>query len=283
MKKILLFLAPILLAIVVFLVVMFFLDQNSKKGALQITSIPKSKVYLNGKLIGETPLCKCDGSEMLQPGQYTIRLLADEGDFIPYEEKVTIAPSVLTVLDRTFGKGGFAQGKTITLTKLNDNNAIELLVISFPQDAEIFVDNNLLGTTPFSHKTLTKSDHELKLVKAGYQEKIIRIRTVSGYKLTVVASLGVLPDLGVIQASGSASEVASSSALPSVVKVTILQTPTTDNHLNVRESPSLSGKIIGKVFTDETFDFIEEKDGWFSIKLKDGKTGWVSNQYAKKQ
>ncbi len=285
-KKILFFVAPFLLAIIVFSGFVFYLSQNSQKGALQITAVPKSKIYLDNKLIGETPLCKCDGSDMLTTGQYTLKLVpmsneTTQGDFSPYEEKITIGSSVLTVIDKMFGKGAFGEEKTITLSKLADGKAVELVVISFPQDVQVFLDNTELGKTPLSSKILTASDHELRLVKEGYKEKTIRIRTVSGYKLTVVATLGVLPDLGVTQASGSAQEVASPSALPSVVKVTILNTPT--GFLRVRESNSLESAEIARVNPGDTFDFIEEKDGWFEIKLKDEKVGWVSNQYAKKQ
>ncbi len=281
MKKILLFVAPFVLAVVVFSGVVYYLSQNSQKGALQVTAVPKSKVYVDNKLIGETPLCKCEGSDMVTTGQYTLKLVADEGDFPAYEEKITIGASVLTVIDKTFGKGAFGEEKTITLTKLADEKAVELVVVSFPQDAQVFLDNTELGKTPLSSKILTASDHELRLVKEGYKEKTIRIRTVSGYKLTVVATLGVLPDLNTTQASGSAQQVASPSALPSVVHVVILSTPT--GFLRVRESNSLAAAEIAKVNPGDSFDFVEEKDGWFSIKLQDGKVGWVSNSYAKKQ
>ncbi|MBU3978106.1 SH3 domain-containing protein, partial [Patescibacteria group bacterium] len=33
----------------------------------------------------------------------------------------------------------------------------------------------------------------------------------------------------------------------------------------------------------DTFLLIGEQTGWLEIKLPDGRTGWVSNQYAKKQ
>ncbi len=280
MKKILLFGSPFVLAVVVFSAVVYYLSQNSQKGALQVTAIPKSKVYLDNKLIGETPLCKCEGSDMLPTRQYTLKLVP-EGDFPPYEEKITIGSSVLTVIDKTFGKGAFGEEKTITLSKLADAKAVELVVVSFPQDVQIFVDNTELGKTPLSNKILTASDHELRLVKEGYKEKTIRIRTVSGYKLTVIATLGVLPNLDTPLSSASAQLVATQSAMPTVVKVTILQTPT--GFLRVRESGSLNAAEIARVNPGDSFDFVEEKEEWFAIKLKDGKTGWVSNQYAKKQ
>lgn len=280
MKRLLLFLLPPLFAIVAFFILIVFLNRESGKGALQVTANPKSKVYLNGKLIGETPLCKCEGGDMLQSGNYTLRLVATEGDFVPYEEKITIGSSVLTVVDRIFGEGAFGEGKIITLTNLPNKKAVELYVLSFPEDVQVFVNNVEVGKTPFKHQTLTVSDHELRLTRAGYREKTIRIRTVPGYRVTVIATLGVLPNLNLASESAQI-EQASESALLTITKVIILDTPT--GFLRVRESGSLAAAEVGRVNPGETFDLVSEKEGWFAIRLKDDKTGWISSQYAKKQ
>lgn len=280
MKRALLFLLPPLFAIIAFFLLVIFLNREKALGALQVTASPKSKVYLDGKLIGETPLCKCEGDSMLKVGNYTLRLLPNEGNFIAYEEKISIGGSVLTVLDRIFGEGALGEGKVITLTKLPKSKSVELSVLSFPEGVNVYVDNVDSGKTPLTHQNLTASDHELRLTREGYREKTVRIRTVSGYRVTVVATLGVLPDLTPSLAS-PAGQIATSSALPSVTKVIILDTPT--GFLRVRESGSLSATEVGRVNPGETFDLIEEKEDWFLIKLEDGKVGWVSNQYAKKQ
>lgn len=280
MNKLLLFVLPFLLAIVVFLGALYLLDKNVKKGALQVTATPKSKVYLNNKLIGQTPLCACEGKDMLEPGEYTIRLVPLQQDLTPYEEKITIAPLVLSVMDRTFGKGGFSQGKTITLTKIEDNNKVELSIVSFPDDVQVFIDQSFLGKTPISSKDITASDHELKFVKDGYIEKIIRIRTVAGYKLSVIASLGVLADLKQ-KATEEASLQATSSAVTLVSTIVILNTPT--GFLRVRTDPSINASESARVKPGEKFELLDEKDGFFEIKLLDGTTGWISDLYAKKE
>lgn len=53
-------------------------------------------------------------------------------------------------------------------------------------------------------------------------------------------------------------------------------------YLNVRETPSKSGAIVGKVFYRDEFDSPREENGWFLIPLPDGKTGWISGEYAEK-
>jgi len=107
MKNLIIFLMPILLAFLVFGAFLFVISKTTTaKGALQVTSLPKSDVFLDDKKIGVTPLCKCDQQETLAVGQYTLRLVPQDSSLDTYEEKININPSVLTVVDRTFGNIG---------------------------------------------------------------------------------------------------------------------------------------------------------------------------------
>ena len=274
MKRILLFTLGIFITIVIFSIGLFFINRSSGKGALQVTSDPESKVYIDGKLLGQTPFCRCEFKDMISSGDYELRLVPSIGNFEPFEQKIQIFPKVLTVVDRSFLEGPNSSASIITLKKLTDKNEIGLSVVSIPGGAKVYIDNNLSGETTLNLKNITESDHELKLTKDGYSEKSIRIRSVKGFKLEALVFLGL-------------SEVATSSATPppetnlSVSKVLILKTPT--GFLRVRDNPSLGGNQIGQVLPDEEYDFISEQNGWFEIKLKDGKTGWVSGQYSKKE
>lgn len=284
MKKVLFFLIPLLLVIIVLSGVSFYLSRESGKGALQVTSNPKASVYLNGKLIGQAPLCKCEAADMLAVGDYNIRLVTEDNSLPPFEEKIKISPSVLTVVDRTFGRGASGEGSVISLSKLNNPKSSELLIISFPDNAQTFVNNNASKDTPLLLKDLIESDHEIKLTKDGYKEKIIRIRTIPGYKLTVLAYLGVNPVIENITPSPdlkSDKNNSTPSASASTVKVLILQTPT--GFLRVREDASVGSAEVARVIPGDTLKLIEEKGSWFKVKLEDGKEGWISAQYAKKQ
>ncbi|MDO8620971.1 MAG: PEGA domain-containing protein [Candidatus Levybacteria bacterium] len=279
MKKIFLLLVPVFVAIIIFLVVTFFLDPSFGKGALQVTSIPESNVYLDGKLIGKTPLCKCELQNMLPSGVHDIKLIPTSGDLRTYEERITITKSTLTVIDRTFNNSS-SEGSVINLTSLDNKNSMELSVISFPDKSDVFLDNNMVGNTPLLLKDITQSDHDLTLKKDGYKDKTIKIRTALGYRLNALISLGIN-----LVTPITVSSTSSSSAVPSAVvtiqKVVILQTPTGD--LNVRESGSLDSPKISKVYPGDSFDLVDEKDNWLEIKLQNGKTGWISAVYAKKE
>ncbi|MCL5438691.1 MAG: PEGA domain-containing protein [Patescibacteria group bacterium] len=276
LKKLLLYLTPLVLASIILVIFIFYINNNSGKGALQVTSVPKADVYLNDKLIGQTPLCKCDLSDMISVGDYTVRLVPKEDGFSPFEEKIKITKSILTVVDRTFGKAGNSEGSVISLVPLTDSKKTELMILSFPDNARVLLDNNSVGNTPLLLKDITESDHEIRLVKDGYTEKMIKIRTVAGYKLTLLGFLGVnLSEL-------SAPVVLTITPTPIVIvsKIKILQTQT--GFLRVRETGSLNSAEIGKAYPGEEYEIIKEENGWFEIKFKDV-TGWVNSQYVAKQ
>lgn len=274
MKRLLFYIIPFLGVLIIFSGVVLFLNQNSGKGALQVTSVPQSQVYLNGQLIGETPLCKCDPKDVIPAGSYRIRLIPKEGNSKPYDEQISINKSTLTVIDRTFGES--ASGSVIILVPLPNKKETELMVISFPDKTNVFLDNNQKGITPILLKDVTESDHELKLAKEGYLDKTLRIRTTSGFTLKAVVFLGVNPDV----ASTSSQTSTSAPQVPKVEKVTVLDTPT--GFLRVRENSSIASSEIGRVSPEDSLELVTEKEGWFQIKMTDGKTGWISSQYAKK-
>ena len=281
MKKVLLFLAPLLIAIIIFFSILFFLDRKTGKGALQVTSVSQSKVYLDSKLLGTTPLCACELPQMLLVGDYTIKLVPIQGNFRPFEEKITINKGTLTVVDRTFADNGESDGNIISLSPLNNKKDIEVLVISLPDKANVFLDNNPVGATPLLLKQVSESDHDLRLTRDGYKDKSIKIKTALGFKLSVLMFLGVNADLS----TPIASPQALLSPTVTVSKVLILNTPT--GFLRVRENSSVGSLEIARALPGETYELISEKEGWFKIKLNspanEGKTGWISSSYAIKE
>lgn len=275
MKRLLFYTIPFLGIVIIFSGVVLLLNQNLGKGALQVTSIPQSQVYLNGQLIGETPLSKRDPKNGIPVGNYRIRLIPKEGNSKPYDEQITINKSTLTVVDRNFGES--TSGSVITLIPLANKKDTELMVISFPDKTNIFLDNNQKGVTPILLKDVTESDHELKLTKEGYLDKTLRIRTTLGFRLKSIVFLSVNPNV----ASSSSQTPISTPQVPKVEKITVLDTPT--GFLRVREDSSLSSSEIGRVSPGDSLELVTEKEGWFQIKMKDGKIGWISSQYAKKE
>lgn len=71
--------------------------------------------------------------------------------------------------------------------------------------------------------------------------------------------------------------VASQDKTSVVEKIKIKETET--GWLNVREEPSLEAKILEKVLVGDELESLEKQEDWIKIKTKDGKEGWVSDQY----
>lgn len=306
-KRVLLFIIPsLILAVVIFLAFQFFFLRSGGKGALQVTATPDSEVYLNGKLIGSTPLCKCEGTNMLETGEYTLRLVPKDNNLLPYEEKILINRALLTVVDRKFGSQATSEGSIITLTELSDKSKTEILVLSLPEGAEVLLDNESVGVTPLTLPDVTASKHELKLRKDGYREKSIPILTTAGYKLQATIYLGIDDS---IQISPTPTPIATASgtltpsprvsptvtpkvspspsprtsltptkAATSGKSVRILDTP--NGFLRVRASNSTTSEEVTRVDSGEVLSFVSENGGWYQVKLANGQTGWVSAQYA---
>lgn len=284
MKKVVfVFIISFVLALGLFLGIQYYLNIRAEKGALQVTSSPASKIYLNDEYLGQTPLCKCQAADMVAPGDYTIRLVPADSSLQEFQEKITISQGVLTVVDRKFGTNGQSEGSIISLTPLDDKTQSQLLVVSFPQGADVSLDDQNIGTTPLISNNPTESDHDLKISKDGYNEKEIRIRTPQGYKLTVAAYLStntanLTPPPAVVV---SATPTPSGPVTPTPVnRVTILSTPT--GFLNVRSSASLDAGIVGQVTPGKSYELVDEQNDWFEVRMSDGTTGWISSQYAKR-
>lgn len=286
MKRLVLLIIPaLLLAVGVFFLFQYINAIQMQKGALQVTSSPTSKVYLNDHYLGQTPLCECDSGSMLTQGEYTIRMAPLDASLSEFQDKITISQGVLTVVDRKFGKDSLSEGSIISLSPLPDKNDSRLLVVSFPEGASVSLDDTPLGQTPLLNKNPTESDHMVRVSKNGYNDKTVRIRTPLGYKLTLVVYLSTsltVPSPTPRQVSPSPSTVMSVTPIPKVgSRVLILDTPT--GFLRVRDNPSLDGNEIGQVNPGQKFPLLGEQDGWYEIQLSDGTQGWVSSQYAQKE
>jgi hypothetical protein len=275
-KKFFNFIAPFLIAVLIFFGITFFLNREAGKGALRVTSRPQSKVYLENKLIGTTPFCACDLTQMLAIGNYTIKLVPLDVNIRPFEERIAINKYTLTVVDRTFADNGGSDGSIISLVSLGDEKDAQILVVSFPDKANVFLDGNPVGITPLLLNKVSESDHDLRLTLNGYQDKTLKIKTALGFQLNALVFLGIKPDL-------SNPIEASNSAAPVTTSVVILDTPT--GFLRVRETNSVYSAEIGQVKPGESYQLVGEKDNWLEIKLSspEAKLGWISSQYAIKK
>ena len=276
LRKLILFLTPFLVLAIIFLVVVLFINRDNGKGAFQVSSNQTSQVFLNNRYIGNTPLCLCDLPKLIKNGDYDVKLTPTFTGYKSMQQKITIYDGVLTFLDTTFDKNSAASSQSlITLEPIEEKNDSQILIVSFPDKAQVYLDSVYKGNTPILLKRITASDHEIKILKDGYGSKDLRIKTILGKRLNATITLGIKKDIS--QPSASASP----SAAPTLTKVLILSTPT--GFLRVRSEPSVSAGQVGTVSPGNVLNLLSESAGWFQIQLPNGESGWVSSDYAKKQ
>lgn len=270
MKKIAFILITFLIVTIIFLTVSLLINNQNGKGALQVIANSSAQVFLNGKFAGKTPLCLCELQKLLDTGDYYIKLVPDDRNLQNFEQKITISKGILTVVDRVFNQQpGVSSGSVITFSIIDDNSRAQLLIISSPQESKVILDNSEVGLTPLLLNDVTASDHEVKIIKDGYGEKTIKIKTLLGKKLEANVILGINTDKNASSSSASAKNVV------------ILDTPT--GYLRVRKSNSVESEQIATVNPGDRLEFLEEKDDWYRVKLRDGKVGWVSTTYSTKE
>jgi len=284
MKKLII---PIVIVIVVILAAGFFLffnKQSTKFSALQINSLPQAKVFLDNKEMGKTPY----SDEKLKPGEYTLKLepLEDGIDLslVSWTSKIKLTAETMTVVNWQMGETENAsEGETLSLEPASDKSLTELAVItSNPDSVEVSLDNQKKGNTPLILKDLTAGDHELILSKSGYNQRIIPIKTIQAYRLTISAQLSQSEEGSPSAEKEKETEKeASDSATPQKATAVIKETET--GWLRVRFEPTLNASEAAKVNPGDEFPLLDEKEGWTQIEYEKGQTGWVSSEYVEKK
>lgn len=257
--------------------VLFFVGYFRPKPAglsLQ-TSVPAA-AYINGDFVGRTPL-----EISYKSGNIDLKLvpLDPNKSYIPFETQISLTSGVKTIVRRIFADNDFASsGQIVTLDKESGSEAF-LSVISKPENAQIALDGVSKGFSPVKIQ-VSPGTHQLVIKSPGYSDMSLSINTVSGYKLTVSAQLSKLA------IDPSPSPVPETQ--PQIF-VEILPTPT--GYLRVRTQPGVNGTEIDQIKPGSKYLLLSEDPTthWFQIQLEppvpglpQGRSGWISNDYAKK-
>lgn len=277
---------------------------KKKQAALQVMTMPKATVFLDGEHVGTTPYF----DETLKPGDYTLKLVPEDAQVQAWENKIKLSPGIMTVVSRELTDSpDLSSGYILSLEPLADKKMVSLAVVTSPDGAVVSLDGEPKGFSPISIDDLTEGEHLLVVSSPGYAEKSMKPKLIAGHKLTATVQLAKLPDEEdkseeeeedkdkdeddeeAEEAPAKTSEKKTATSSASTVEdemerpyVKIKDTPT--GWLNVRSEPSTSGKeetVITKVDPGEVFAFIEKNDtGWYKIELDDGEEGWIAASYA---
>ena len=264
----------------------------ASKAGIQITANPQASVFMDNKSLGQTPIYQ----NGLKAGTYNIKISASDTTIAPWEGKVTLNPSVLTVIDRELTSDPTkAHGYTLTFEKLINKTATEVNLVSFPDTVSVMADGAPVGFTPFKSDSIAEGAHTFTLTSPGYQDIVIKASVKSGYRLVINAQLAtqsIIPTPSP-EATPSPTPTTISKApleitpLPkqasnsAILKpfVTILETPT--KFLRVRDSANASGNEVAKVNPGDKFPYLQTNGSWYQIEYQTGSNGWISASYAK--
>ena len=283
MKKLVKVFGVVAMLLVVLGGILFAVGHFQTKGAgLLIESSPQSAVFINAEQVGRTPI-----ELVLDPGEVVVRLVPDsfEKPLSPYETKITLAPEVQTVVKRDFGETEELGSGVIVSFEKTSGSEVSISAISNPDAAEVTIDGQVKGFTPYKTSSITAAPHQLIVSAPGYLENSLSVTTLEGYKLTAIFDLA--PDKNAILGTEVESEEEEPVVEDPKEFVEILNTGT--GFLRVRSEPTTTSEEVGRVVPEEQYEFLEEDEdtGWFKIvyddsDLDDPDVGWVTNQFAKK-
>jgi hypothetical protein len=139
-----------------------------KAGELEVKSEPSgAKVYVDGKEVGETPLVLSD----MKMGRHLIRVAKEGYDSYEILEQI----------------GAGRKNVIASLKKVV--REVELVVLTEPSGATIYLDEHPVGKSPYETKDLPPRKYRIRITKEGY-ETWERTEIVEGGKKTeVVAKL----------------------------------------------------------------------------------------------
>ena len=280
MKNKLSLLLVLVLLFIAFVSIRFFIfDKQNEYGRLKIISSPTASVFLNSTVIGKTPF-----EDKYKVGEYLLKLIPETSatDTASWNGKINIYKNSLTYVNRELGSSDIASaGEIFTTSKMTkkpqNSESGEVYVETEPQGAIITLDSDEKGVAPAIMENVTKGDHELSVFMPGFFRRTQKVNVDPGYRVNAAFKLAI--DESATPTKVLENKQATDSAKSAKTKITIKDTPT--GWLRVREEPTLNASESGKVNPGETFELLDEQDGWYKINF-DGKDGWVSSTYSSK-
>lgn len=282
---------------ILFILIRFFIfERPNQQGRIKVLSSPTAGVFLDNVPMGKTPF-----ESKVAPGEYMVKLIPEGEDSktVSWEGKITVYANTLTFISRELGTSDLTSaGEILTVTKMEqkpDGETGEVSVVTEPAGSIVFLDNDEKGIAPLVLKDVPAGEHELAVFLPGFFRRTQKIYVDKGH--VVVANFKLALDKThktleqeLTENQKEASESAettdnessedttsASTSASSADTLTILDTPT--GFLNVRDEPSTAGTQIDQVSPGDEYEYTDERNGWYKIKLTDGQEGWVSGTY----
>ncbi len=285
MKKKLGIVALLVLGFILFIVGRFiFIETQQTSGVLKVESSLPASIFIDNVAIGKTPF-----ENEYKAGEYFLKLIPEESatQTASWQKKIKVNKKTLTYVNVEMGSLDISTSvEVFEMTKaeksLNRSKG-EMNIETEPSGAIIYLNNDEKGVSSLYLGDLPAGDHEISVFMPGFFRKTKKIHIVPGYRLHAYIKLAVDPNQSPsyrleepIKMSSPSAEVKSDEGKKTVV---INDTPT--GWLRVREDATINASESGKVNPGDSFEIMEEKDGWYKITFEGNKTGWISSEYTR--
>ncbi len=157
-----------------------------KAGELEVKSEPSgAKVYVDGKQVGETPLVLSD----IKMGRHLIRVTKEGYDSYEVLEQIgTGRKKVIANLKKAVREG-------------------ELVVLTEPSGAAVYLNGRPVGTSPYEGKGLSSGKYTVRVTKEGYETWEKAEIVEAGKKVEVLALLKMKGGTLVVTAKPSGANI----------------------------------------------------------------------------
>jgi uncharacterized protein YgiM (DUF1202 family) len=244
-----------------------------KTAGVIISTNPASIVFVNGEELGRTPV----DNKKLEPGEAIIKLIPEsfETPLTPYETKINLTAGIQTAIKWDFGETTEKSGGEVVSYEKVDKGDTSLAIISVPDTAQVAIDGQVKGFTPFKTSSISPGEHTIAVSFEGYLDRVFDAQLREGYKLTVVVDLAKAEEVMKKKEEPVVKEEEEQSEVVKILSTSV-------GFLRVRNEPSTLGEEVGRVEPGDTYEVLEtdEDTGWYKIEFEDDEEGWVSNQYA---
>lgn len=263
--------------LVLFSILLFLGFFKKQKAGILIESDPPATVYIDSIEVGVTPY-----ESEINPGEITVKLVPEglnELNLDDYETKVDLISGIKTIIKRNFNQNEESSSGAVVSFETTSKDESTLVVVSIPDNAQIFIDSNFSGATPYKGIILT-GEHKLVVSSEGYVDTELPIIAYKGYKLTAFVKLAKIDSIT------EPLQIVEDENID-VVRIRIKKVD--DINLVIREGASVGFPEVGQVRPDEVYDVLEEGENgkWYKIQIpatdeKESVTGWISSEFVTK-
>ena len=240
---------------------------------LLVISQPGGQVYLNGELLGESPL-----SKPLAEAEYELEI-KKEGYF-PRKLKVAVKAGFRLNVSAQLPLNPFPDQKK-ALSSPHSSLKVWSLANGHPPPFDPYP-SWVRGVIFWSERDEDETTYHFYLAGDGklYDGEGSELSVSSLAKTTETRNLAYLGNSNTLTSAASRTLTSLATRLyPVPVQVEILETGL--GYLRVRSGPGTSYSQIGQAPTGSKYTYLGEQGDWFKISFE-GKEGWVSKDYSRK-